>query len=116
MSLAHSLFSEAIPIWDLWCQLLDRDVDLEVMEDNQATIKVARAGFSAKLRHVQRTHAVNLSSLKEVLRFDGVSIEYVDTKDQTADVFTKALAPQKWDNAMQLLGMATTPVPVIRAG
>ena len=116
ISLAYSLFSEAIPTWDLWCLILDRTVPVRIMEDNQATIKVAEAGFSQKLRHVQRVHSVDLSSIKEVLKREGVSIEYCPTEEQAADIFTKALAPHKWPNALELLGMTTMPPKVIRAG
>ena len=75
------------------------------MEDNQATILVARKGYSPKLQHITRTHKVNLGCLAEVLKDGTVTIEYVDTALQAADVFTKALVAQKWDNAIQLLGM-----------
>ena len=34
-----------------------------------------------------------------------ISIQYVDTTQQAADIFTKALPPQKWDNALKLLGI-----------
>jgi hypothetical protein len=34
---------------------------------------------------------------------------YCHTKFQSADVFTKALAPHAWSNAMELLGMQTSP-------
>ena len=78
---------------------------LVIQEDNQATIKVAEAGFSAKMRHIQRTHKVNLSSLKEQLEQPEVDLRYIKTDLQAADVFTKALEPQKWQNAMDMLNL-----------
>ena len=105
ISLDFSLFHEALPMLSLWDLLLGRPVKLEICEDNQATIKVAKKGYSPKLRHILRTHKVNLSSLKEVLDNDNVSIVYIKTDDQAADIFTKALAPCKWDNAIALLGI-----------
>ena len=89
----------------LWDKLLGRGIKLRIMEDNEATIKVAKKGYSAKLRHVLRTHKVNISSIKEVLDTDNVVIEHVKTEFQAADIFTKALAPQKWANALDLLGI-----------
>ena len=77
------------------------------MEDNQATILVVRKGYSPKLRHISRTHKVNLSCLSEAFAEGGISIEYVDTKEQAADIFTKSLQPQKWGAALNLLGMRT---------
>ena len=77
------------------------------MEDNQATILVVKKGYSPKLHHVSRTHKVNLSCLSEIFAEDSVSIQYVDTKYQAADIFRKALPPQKWGAALDLLGMRT---------
>ena len=91
----------------LWDVVLGRTITLEIMEDNQATMKVVEKGYSAKLRHVSRTHKVDLSSIKEVLDMDNVKLLYVETKLQCADFFTKCLPPCAWDNAIALLGMFT---------
>ena len=77
------------------------------MEDNQATILVVRTGYSPKLRHITRTHKVSLSGLSEVFRDDTVTLEYCQTDKQAADIFTKALPPQKWGSALRLLGVRT---------
>ena len=77
-------------------------------EDNQATILVAKKGYSPKMRHTQRTHKVNLSALAEQLEpGTGVVIKYVATDLQAADIFTKALQPLKWDHALKRLGIRT---------
>lgn len=105
VSLAACLFSEALPTMQLWDELLGRGIKLRIMEDNEATIKVPKKGYSAKLSNVLRTHKVNISSIKEVLDNDIVDIEHVKAEFQAADIFTKALAPQKWANALNLLGI-----------
>lgn len=107
ISLAHSLFTEGLPALSLWELLLERPVDLICQEDNQATILVIRKGYSPKLRHIQRTHKVNLGSLSEQFSDEHVKLFYCQTNDQAADIFTKALPPQKWGHALQLLGMRT---------
>ena len=107
VSLAHSLYQEGLPSLQLWELLLDRPVTLRVMEDNQATILVVRKGYSPKLRHITRTHKVNLSGLSEVFRDDTVTLAYCQTDKQAADIFTKALPPQKWRSALRLLGVRT---------
>ena len=107
ISLAHSVFSEGIPALALWEVLLKRTVNLKIHEDNQATILVVRKGFSPKLRHISRTHKVNLGSLSEVIAENNVDLEYVDTNEQAADIFTKALPPHKWAAALALLGIRT---------
>jgi len=108
VSMAGALYAEGLPTMDLWDLLLGRPIGLEIMEDNQATIKVVRKGYSMKLRHIGRTHKVNLGSLKEVIDSDHVELSYCRTDDMAADIFTKALPPLKWDNALKLLGMAKT--------
>ena len=105
ISLAYSLFSEALPTLQLWCGILKRDVRLEVLEDNEATIKIIKKKGSAKLHHVTRTHKVNLASTYDAFEDPFIDIEYVNTKEQVADIFTKALPPQSWDHALRLMGM-----------
>lgn len=105
ISLAHSLYQEAIPALNLWDRLLQRRVKLRVLEDNQATILVVKKGYSSKLRHVTRAHKVNLSCLSEIFGNPETELEYLETDKQAADIFTKALPPQKWGPALQLLGI-----------
>ena len=105
ISMAHSVFSEAMPMLTLWEWLLKRPVALTIMEDNEATIKVINKGYSAKLRHIMRTHKVNIASLHEVVNTEKCRIEYVCSAEQAADIFTKSLDPCKWDNALNLLHM-----------
>ena len=107
ISLAYSLYQEGLPSLQLWELLLARSVTLKVFEDNQATILVVRKGYSPKLRHITRTHKVNLSCLAEVFNDDSAVIEYIGTDDQAADIFTKSLPPHKWAAALILLGMRT---------
>ena len=53
---------------------------------------------------------MNLGSVSEVLEDEHISVTYVPTELQSADVFTKALPPMKWQNALDLLGIHTNPV------
>ena len=105
ISLALGLFSEAIPALQMWSFILERPVSLEVMEDNEATIKIIKKCGSAKLRHVGRTHRVNLASVYEQFEDPCIELQYVKSAEQVADIFTKALAPQHWDHALDLLGV-----------
>ena len=82
------------------------DLELVIHEDNQATILVVKKGYSPKLRHISRTHKVNLGCISEQSApGSGISIQYVDTNQQAQDIFTKALPPQKWGSALKLLGI-----------
>ena len=84
-------------------------VELKVQEDNQATTRVVRKGFSPKLRHISRTHKITLGSLREVMFETNICLEYVDTAEQAADIFAKALPIDKWEAALVLLGMHAEP-------
>ena len=68
--------------------ILSRDIILEVKEDNEATIKVIRKGYSPKLRHIQRTRKVNLASLAEQFENPNLQLEYIHTTKQVADLIS----------------------------
>ena len=93
----------------LWSMVLQREIHTIIYEDNEAT-EIMRSGFSQKLRHITRTHKVNLGSLSDVVASPGRILKHVTSVDQIADVFTKAVEQQGWQNALRLLGM-TTSVP-----
>ena len=47
-------------------------------------------GRTNKMRHAPRTHRINLDWMFEVIQNDpGISIKYIDTKRQVADIVTK---------------------------
>jgi len=109
VSLSHSLFEEGIPMLNLWQTVTGRAIPLKVKEDNEATIKIVKKGFSPKLRSLSRTHRVNLGSIHEATQMPDIFLEYIATEDQVADIFTKNLDPQKWGHALDLLRMRTLP-------
>ena len=45
-----------LPALDLWCVILDRDITIDMFQDNQATMRVLLTGKSPQLRHMKRTH------------------------------------------------------------
>ena len=68
---ASALFGEALNLHSLIETLVEIRVPVIFQQDNQATITVIRAGYSAKLRCANRVHRVNLASVHEQLE-DGV--------------------------------------------
>jgi len=106
VALAQGLFSEALPALDLWDTLLQRSIRLEIHEDNEAAIKAVSKGYSQKLRHMNRVHKINISSIHDALNNNNIDISHCTTDEQAADIFTKALAAMKWPAALQLLGVA----------
>ena len=105
VSLATILFGEGLPMLSLAETFMDRKCLLELMEDNEATIKVIRKGYSAKLRHVRRTQKVDVGSLKECIDNDWVKLCYIRSAFQAADLFTKCLDAQKWSKALEMVNL-----------
>ena len=75
-----------------------------IFEDNDAVIKQTIKGRSPNMRHVARTHRVDLDWLWERIREDpGVFIKYVGTKEQIADMFTKgSFTAEQWGKLCRL--------------
>ena len=75
-----------------------------IFEDNDAVIKQTIKGRSPNMRHVARTHRVDLDWLWERIRNDpGVFIKYVGTKEQIADMFTKgSFTIEQWSKLCRL--------------
>ena len=105
ISLAQSFFSDALPTQEFLSMILQRPVVLRCKQDNTATIQVIRNGYSPKLRHVSKTHKLDLNGLYDAFASADVFLEYVSTDRQAADVFTKALPGPKWGPALSMLGI-----------
>ena len=75
-----------------------------IFEDNDAVIKQCIKGRSLAMRHVARTHRVDLDWLWERIREDpGIFIKYVGTKEQIADIFTKgSFSADQWSRLCRL--------------
>ena len=81
-------------------------VKLIVAEDNEAVIKILSKGRSAKLRHVARTHRVNLDWLYDLFRQPEILARYVSTNYQIADLGTKATTKgEPWHRLVTLMGI-----------
>ena len=59
-------------------------------EDNESTICIIRTGKNPTMRHISRTHGVNIGWLHDVFQQPYIHMEYVVTTLQRADIFTKA--------------------------
>ena len=78
--------------------------ELYALEDNDAVIKMCVKGRSPNLRHVSRTHRVDLDWLFDRVRNDpGLFIKYVGTKEQHADILTKgSFTADAWNQLLAL--------------
>jgi hypothetical protein len=89
--------SEGLPALQLWETILDRAVELRFYEDNQACITIVGTGRNPQLRHLGRTHKVDVQWLHEMFADAGFQLEYIQSDDQAADIFTKAFTSvEKW--------------------
>jgi hypothetical protein len=99
--------TEGLPALQLWDVVLQRSVKLKFQEDNQATIQILKTSKNPTLRHLNRTHRVNISWLCEVFKnLKEVELVYCKTDEQAADILTKAFTnPLKWQAALELIGI-----------
>ena len=76
---------------------------LIIAEDNEAVIKLVKKARSMALRHLPRTHRIDVHWLFEVCSHERVEMRYVNTKQQAADLMTKALSnPEVWSHLLEL--------------
>ena len=93
---------------ELWEKLLGRPVVLKVYEDNQGTIDVVKAGYSPALRHLSKTQKISIDLVHDIRTdLQLAELNKIDGDQQAADIFTKALEPAKWQNAIDMLHMCT---------
>ena len=81
---------------------------LYVFEDNKAVIKMIIKGRSVTMRRVSRTHRVALNWLFEWINLDPkIQIEYIDTKNQLADMLTKGnFTRDEWNHLLCLFNIS----------
>ena len=93
-----------LPALDLWETLVKRPMVLKVYEDNQATARIVQSGKFQVMRHVKRTHGVQLSLLHDLVKRGTFILEDCDTTVMAADIFTKFfITPCKWEHAILLI-------------
>ena len=86
--------------------------DLIVCEDNEAVIKIIRKCRSIALRHLPRTHRIDVNWLFEVCQSPEIMLRYCNTKQQIADLMTKAInSPPIWDHLLDLAQIRAGPLP-----
>ena len=102
-----ALRSQGLPGLDIVQKVFFPQALLYFEEDNNTAIITIRNGFSPTMRHLGRTHNVSLKWLHEVCESKHVIMRRCDTKDQAADIFTKAFtAPDKWREVLTLISVS----------
>ena len=85
-----------------------QEVLLYVFEDNEAVIKMIIKGRSPTMTHVSRTHRVALDWLFHRINLDPrIQINYIDTKNQLADILTKKnFTRDEWNHFLNLINIS----------
>jgi hypothetical protein len=91
VSAALLVFDDGIPIKTVMELVLGHEVEAVLREDNNAVLVILQNGYSPKLRSLNRTHRISVAALSEALDQGLIKALHTTSKDQRADVFTKAL-------------------------
>ena len=101
VSMAMGLKQEALPTLDLWESLQGLKVfenlafrfkSLLAFEDNRSTIVCFKKGVSKQLRHLSRTHRVNLAWCSEVVNTENCEMPYITQKSNVPIFLLKPLS------------------------
>ena len=71
-----------------------------VFEDNRGCIDLVKM---PRLRPRTKHIALKYHHFREHVRTKTISVTYIDTKDQVADIFTKALSGRQFDKLRRIL-------------
>ena len=79
-------------------------------QNDQAVIQILKTQKNPILRHLHRTHRVNVSWFCEAFRnLKEAELMYCKTDEMAADIFTKAFTNRiKWNAALELIGIIHT--------
>jgi hypothetical protein len=95
-----------LPSLDLWEVVLGRKIALDLIEDNESTVQIIKTGKNPTMRHMSRTHGVNVMWLHDLYHKGIFGMTYTRTEAQCADIFTKTFSTKvKWLEAIDLVGI-----------
>ena len=105
IALATAMFSQVENLQAVLETILGIDVPVLYQQDNSTLLAVLKTGYSAKLRHANRVHRVNIASVCEGLAEPRASIASCKTDEQRSNGFTKIVSPQEWPATLEQMGI-----------
>ena len=104
IAFAAALYGETLHIKETLEYLFEQCIPTMLEQDNEAVIKIIQNKCSARLRHCNRVHKVNIASICETLESESsLKLRYCKSSEQLANAFTKILAPIHWQEALRQL-------------
>ena len=96
-----------LPMQDLFEAFVGRRIPMICRVDNTQAIASARKGYSKRLRCLNRTHRISIGALHEIIAdpTQNCTVEWVETKKQKGNIYTKALGPAQFMSERELVGM-----------
>jgi len=81
---------------------------IPIMCDNNSSIKISKNPIAhSKTKHIP----IKFYFLREQVATSVVQLEYVATRDQIVDIFTKILAREPFEHLKKQIGVVTPPSP-----
>ena len=75
-----------------------------MLQDNQSTMRNMHTGKNDKLRHMSRTHRVNVHWIAETCRTEPIDVGACESHLMAGDMFTKSFTNGlKWNQVMKLI-------------
>ena len=106
VALSTALRLDGLATKALWELLLRRKMEIEVMEDNDGAILAVQKGYSPTLRYLSITQGVSLSLLNDIIcNHELAKLLQIDTEEQAADIFTKAVKVCSYAKAVAMLNI-----------
>jgi hypothetical protein len=85
---------------------VEYDEPIPIYCDNTSTISISKNPvMHSKMKHIP----IKYHFLREQVAEKNIRVEYVGTKEQVADIFTKPLPRESFEYLRQRLGVISTP-------
>ena len=103
---SHALRVVGCPAVTLWQALLPHSPKMRFLEDNQAMLQCIRTGRNPTMRHLQRTHRVQVSWVHEQYKSEHFLFNHEGGDRMPPDIFTKMFSDKaKWIEARHLINI-----------